>query len=291
MDNSRPLTRESVFAAYALIEPHIHLTPVLTNRTLNRIASKPRQLRPQTPSSSQPPSAHHPTHPKINLFFKCENLQRGGAFKARGAFHALSRLLSSPLTQTAVKQSGVITHSSGNHAQALALAARDFGIRATIVMPTISTPAKIAATKEYGARVVFSGSTAEEREDVVRGLMAQEPGLVLVPPYDAVDIVLGQGTQAVEMEAQAREMVAREPRLSVHGARGGRLDALIAPCGGGGMLSGIATALAGSGTRVFGAEPSFMGADDCRRGLAAHPPTRVVRVSSLTVADGVRTPV
>jgi threonine dehydratase len=191
-----------------------------------------------------------------------------------------------------VRQSGVITHSSGNHAQALALAARTHGVRATIVMPTISTPAKIAGTQGYGARVVFSGSTADEREAVVADLMAKDPGMVLVPPYDAVDIVLGQGTQALELEAQVREMVSAQPELSVHGNKNaGRLDAVIAPCGGGGMLSGIATALAGTGTRVFGAEPSFQGADDARRGLAMVPPQRITHVSSLTVADGVRTPV
>ena len=178
-------------------------------------------------------------------------------------------------------------------------------------MPRISTPAKIKATQGYGARVVFSGSTAEEREAVVAEVMQEERekamrkeegveedlgGPVLVPPYDATDIVLGQGTMGVEMGAQAAELMEREPKLSRHRKEkmqdgSGRLDAVIAPCGGGGMLSGLATAFAGTGTRVFGAEPSYMGADDCRRGLASVPPKRVEKVSSLTVADGVRTPV
>ena len=141
-------------------------------------------------------------------------------------------------------------------------------------MPHISTPAKIAATKGYGARVIFSGSTATERESVVAQLMSEKPGVVLVPPYDAVDIILGQGTMGIELAEQTA------PR---------KLDAVIAPVGGGGMLSGLALAFSGTGTRVFGAEPSFQGADDCKRGLEAG--RRVEHVSSLTIADGVRTPV
>lgn len=266
----------------------------------------------------------------MHLFFKCENYQRIGAFKIRGAFHALSRLSDDQV------RNGVVTHSSGtpfpsplphmranlrlrlpgNHAQALALAARTRGVRAYIVMPTISTPSKIAATKGYGAAVIFSGSTSEEREAVVESVMART-GAVLVPPYDHADIILGQGTMALEMEEQFAELVERRPALSVHdggvdasrrpsrtpGPRAEgegverrrhhppRLDALVAPCGGGGMLAGVATYLSGTGTRVFGAEPSHQAADDCRRGLAASPPARITSVKSLTVADGLRTPV
>ena len=171
-------------------------------------------------------------------------------------------------------------------------------------MPTISTPSKIAATKGYGANVYFSGSTSDEREAVVREVMAKT-GAVLVPPYDHPDIILGQGTMALELEAQAREMVVGEPGLSVH--RGGsrkqdgqsngeidgghaehHLDAVIAPLGGGGMLAGVATALYGTPTRVYAAEPSFQGADDGKRGLEAGK--RVTKVSTLTIADGLRTP-
>lgn len=172
-------------------------------------------------------------------------------------------------------------------------------------MPTISTPSKIAATQGYGAHVYFSGSTSEEREAVVADVI-KETGAVLVPPYDHPDIILGQGTMALELEAQVKEMVEKDASLSVHTRRPnghvngdadmtsrdhevGKLDAVIAPTGGGGMLSGIATALAGTGTLVFGAEPSFEGADDARRSLASG--TRVMKVSSLTVADGLRTPV
>lgn len=258
----RPLTRASVQEAHALIKPLIHLTPVIQCSTLSSLASTP-QTHSTTPSA----------HPKMNLFFKCENLQKAGAFKARGAFHALSRLSDAQLAH------GVVTHSSGNHAQALALAARTRGVAAHIVMPSISTPSKIAATQGYGARVLFSGSTSAEREEVVRGVQ-EETGAVLVPPYDHVDVILGQGTLGLEFEAQVAEML----------GSGGRLDAVIAPCGGGGMLSGVATALFGSGIAVFGAEPRFQGADDARRGLMADPPRRIETVKTLTIADGLRTP-
>jgi len=198
---------------------------------------------------------------------------------------------------------------AGNHAQALALAARTYGIAAHIVMPTISTPSKTAATQGYGAKVYFSGSTSDEREAVVKGVI-KDTGAVLVPPYDHADIILGQGTMALELEEQAKETIDNDSSLSVHyrkssgisgytnslanghtpsTPRPGHLDAIIAPIGGGGMLSGIAIALHGTGTLVFGAEPSFEGADDGRRGLAANE--RIPKVSTLTIADGLRTPV
>ncbi|KAK7509620.1 pyridoxal-phosphate dependent enzyme-domain-containing protein [Phyllosticta citriasiana] len=265
---SPPLTRASVVAAHAAIAPHIHRTPIATSSTLSTFASTP-----QTPDdlAETEYAGMTPAQPRMRLFFKCENQQRVGAFKARGAFHALSRLSDVELGR------GVVTHSSGNHAAALSLAARTRGVPAYIVMPSISTPSKIAATRGYGATIRFSGSTAPEREAVVRDVIA-ETGAILVPPYDHPDIILGQGTLALEFE----EQVATE-------AKGKRLDAVIAPCGGGGMLSGVATALSGTGIRVFGAEPSFEGADDARRGLKLG--RRIEAVKSLTIADGVRTPV
>lgn len=178
-------------------------------------------------------------------------------------------------------------------------------------MPTISAPAKIAATKGYGANVIFSGSTSVEREAVAAKVIA-ETGARLVPPYDHPDIILGQGTLGLELQEQvARMMAAAEEEGQAAGkcsfaapvtrsAAGkedekrtnktkGRLDAIITPCGGGGMLSGVALSCEGTGIAVFGAEPSFQGADDCKRGLEAG--ARVESVSTLTIADGLRTPV
>ena len=190
-------------------------------------------------------------------------------------------------------------------------------------MPKISTPSKIAATKSYGANVIFSGSTSREREAVVAEVMAKT-GAVLVPPYDHPDIILGQGTLALEFQVQAEEMIAASSSHSTtekeeqvrkgqnllqaqcshvvktstvvedencdktKGKRKG-LNSIITPCGGGGMLSGTALSCSGTGIFVFGAEPSFQGADDCRRGLAAGK--RIESVSTLTIADGLRTPV
>ncbi|MCJ1400217.1 hypothetical protein MMC11_003421 [Xylographa trunciseda] len=324
-----PLERSSVEGAHELIKPYIHETPVLTCQTLNDLASTP-----QSPSalSGTHFEGQRPAAPKINFFFKCENYQRIGAFKIRGASYALECLSKDEL------RNGVVTHSSGNHAQALALAARTRHVRAHIVMPTISTPSKIAATQGYGAEVIFSGSTSEEREAVVEDVI-QRTGATLVPPYDHPDIILGQGTMALELEAQVRELVRKDPALSVrskntpHGngsvgagkedngisddrrngnttqhetlpktkgipsacippsQRSGHyphLHAVLAPLGGGGMLSGVATALAPTPTLVFGAEPSFQGADDGRRGLLQHK--RIESVKTLTIADGLRTP-
>ncbi|KAH0615255.1 uncharacterized protein H6S33_000891 [Morchella sextelata] len=211
-----PLTRDSVLSAHALITPHIHRTPVLTSTTLSALASTPT-----TP---------------ITLLFKAENLQKIGAFKIRGATHALARLSDEQL------RNGVVTHSSGNHAQALALAARTasqtrgFPIPAYIIMPRISTPSKIAATRSYGGTVTFSGPTSVEREAATAEVQART-GAVYVPPYDHGNIILGQGTLAVELLEQAAEL-------------GRPLDAIVAPCGGGGMLSGVAVACAGTGEEV-----------------------------------------
>ena len=166
-------------------------------------------------------------------------------------------------------------------------------------MPSISTPTKIAATKSYGARVLFSGSTSVEREAVVDGVV-KESRARLIPPYDHPDIILGQGTLGLEMQGQVESMIAsgREEQEKcsfaekVHG-NGKRvkkgLDAIIAPCGGGGMLSGTALSCEDTGIFVFGAEPEFEGADDCKRGFNSGK--RIENVSTLTIADGLRTPV
>ncbi|KAI7973830.1 hypothetical protein EIK77_001029 [Talaromyces pinophilus] len=152
-------------------------------------------------------------------------------------------------------------------------------------MPSISTPSKIASTQSLGANVVFSGSTEPERTAVMKEIQ-QRTGAIFVPPYDHPDIILGQGTTGLEMEAQFEEAQQQQ---------GKTLDAVFTPIGGGGLNAGVATWFSepakegGKKTLVFGAEPSFEGADDCRRGLAAGQ--RVSAVSSKTIADGLRTPV
>ncbi|TPX15761.1 uncharacterized protein E0L32_000095 [Thyridium curvatum] len=266
----------------------------MTCSTLDRMASSPSpSLSPSGTAGAEADAEPPKPTPNIRLWFKCENLQRVGAFKVRGAFHAVERLRREPgLVESGGWERGVVTHSSGNHAQALALAAREAGIPAHIVMPDISPPVKIAATRGYGANVVFSGPTAAEREAVAARVVA-ETGARLVPPYDHPDIILGQGTLGLELQEQVAEAMeaaagggGHHDPTTTKKKRG--LDAIIAPCGGGGMLSGVALSCEGTGIRVFGAEPSFQGADDARRGVAAG--RRVEAVRTLTVADGLRTP-
>ncbi|QSZ31517.1 hypothetical protein DSL72_001084 [Monilinia vaccinii-corymbosi] len=300
--NSRlPLSRQSVLEAHELIKPHIHFTPVLTSRMIDDIASTPQSVEALKGTEWE---GREPAKPKVRLWFKCENLQRVGAFKVRGAFHALKRLEEEEgrkagrdgkevgFEKGGWREMGVVTHSSGNHAQALALAAREFNIPAHIVMPTISTPSKIAATKGYGAHVRFSGSTSVEREAMVDEVI-KETGAKLVPPYDHPDIIAGQGTMGLELQEQVRglqrERKAERGQEEREKEEEEGLNAIIAPCGGGGMLSGIALSCASTGILVFGAEPSFQGADDGRRGFAQG--SRIERVTTLTIADGLRTPV
>lgn len=178
----------------------------------------------------------------------------------------------------------VDTGQTGNHAQALALAASSLWVHAYIVMPRISTPSKIAGTKSHGADVVFSGSTSDEREAVVADIQ-RKTDAILVPPYDDYNIICGQGTTALEMDEQYGELRGG----GGHEGGGKALDAVITPIGGGGLNSGVATYFADKDTLVFGAEPSHQGGDDCRRGLEEGQ--RVPTVKTLTIADGLRTPV
>lgn len=165
------LTRDSVIAALDLIKSHVHRTPVLTNKTLDDLASAPQDTKCLLGTAWE---GRTPARPVFRLYFKCENLQRIGAFKARGAFHAIERLKSQPgWLESEGRVKGVVTQSSGNHAQALALAARESGIPAHIVMPTVTLPNKVAATKGYGATVYFSGVTAAERQEVAAKVMAE----------------------------------------------------------------------------------------------------------------------
>jgi threonine dehydratase len=200
-----------------------------------------------------------------SVFLKCENLQRMGAFKFRGAYNTISRLTPAALER------GVIAYSSGNHAQAVALVARMLGAPAVIVMPSHAPRPKLEATRGYGAEVVFYDVQGEEREALAARL-AGERGLTLVPPFDHPDIVAGAGTAAVELFEDA-----------------GPMDVLLVPVGGGGLISGSALAadlLCGERCRVIGVEPEA-GDDACR----SFREGRIVRIAPpTTIADGARTP-
>ncbi|WP_238444020.1 threo-3-hydroxy-L-aspartate ammonia-lyase [Salsipaludibacter albus] len=198
------------------------------------------------------------------VVFKCENLQRMGAFKFRGAFNALSRF------DERQRDAGVVTFSSGNHAQAIALSARELGMPATIVMPTDAPASKVAATKGYGGQVVTYDRYTEDREAIGRR-MATERGMTLVPPYDHPDIIAGQGTAALELFEEV-----------------GTLDALFVPLGGGGLLAGTAlsTRQLAPDCRLYGVEPAA--GDDGQQSLRSG---HVVRIDPpRTIADGAATP-
>ena len=225
--------------ARARLEGVAHHTPVATSRTLDRRLG-------------------------ARVFLKCENLQRAGAFKLRGAHCMISRL---PEDQ---RRRGVVAYSSGNHAQAVALVAREIGIPATIVMPSSAPQAKIQATRDYGAEIAFYDQAGEGREAMAERL-ARARGLVLVPPFDHPDIVSGQGTAALELFEDA-----------------GPMDLLLVPVGGGGLISGAALAAMAlaPGCRVIGVEPDA--GDDGVRSFQSGQLTRVE--SRQTIADGARTP-
>jgi threo-3-hydroxy-L-aspartate ammonia-lyase len=228
-----------VETAAARIAGRVHRTPVLTSRQLDREVG-------------------------CQVVAKAEHLQRVGAFKARGAFNALLAL------DEATRARGVIAVSSGNHAQAVALAAAETGALAVVVMPEGSNPAKVAATRAYGAEVITAGVTGGTREQVVRRLAA-ERGLHLVHPFDDFDVMAGQGTAALELLEDA-----------------GELDVVLVPVGGGGLLSGTAAAVKGRSpaTRVVGVEPAVSG--KVRKSLAAGHRVALPH-SPATLADGVRT--
>ncbi|MGH7558930.1 MAG: threonine ammonia-lyase [Gemmatimonadota bacterium] len=214
----------------------MHRTPVLTSRLLNERCGR-------------------------ELFFKCENLQRAGAFKIRGATNRIRSL--SPKE----RERGVVAFSSGNHAQAVALAAREAGVDAIIVMPADAPRAKRKATRAYGARVIEYDRFVDDREEMARQIVEEE-ARVLVPPYDDPLVMAGQGTAALELLEDVPD-----------------LEAVVVPVGGGGLLAGTATAAARfEGVRVFGAEPA--GADDTVRSLEVGQRVRVDAPD--TIADGAR---
>jgi len=228
-----------VKAAQKRIEGHAHVTPVMTSQTLNDITG-------------------------ARIFLKCENFQPMCAFKFRGAFNAMSQLTEEQ------KKRGVITYSSGNHAQAVALVGRLLGIRTVVVMPDNAPEIKRTATEAYGATVVGYDPEETTREKICRAL-ENKHGHTLVPPYDHINIVAGQGTAAMELLQEVKT-----------------LDMLLVPCGGGGLLSGCAVAAKGMNPhcRVIGIEPEL--ADDATKSFQTgklhtvkNPPT---------IADGTRTP-
>jgi len=231
-------TFSDVEAAAERLRGVAHITPVMRSQTLDhRLGAK--------------------------VVFKCENLQRMGAFKFRGAYNALSRF---DATQ---RKAGVITFSSGNHAQAIALSAKLLDMPAVIVMPEDAPQAKLAATRAYGAEVVMYDRYKQDREALTRDL-AQQRGLTLIPPYDHPDVIAGQGTAALELIQQA-----------------GELDVLLVPLGGGGLLSGSALAARATSPqcKIYGVEPEA--GNDGQQSLRAG---QIVHIQTpQTIADGAQT--
>lgn len=214
-----------------------HRTPVLTSRSFDALAG-------------------------ANVFFKCENFQRGGAFKIRGASNFIYSIPKDQLPR------GVVAYSSGNHAQAVAIAAASVGTAATIVMPTDAPKSKIAATRGYGAQIVFYDRAKEDREEVGKRV-AEESGATLVPPYDHPWTIAGQGTAALELLSDVPD-----------------LDALVVPVGGGGLISGssIAAKALRPGLRIFGVEPE----DGNDTYLSLRAGRRIEIPPPRTIADGLR---
>jgi threonine dehydratase len=240
-DPSAPVlpTANDVRSAAERLRGVAHRTPVMRSRTLDeRLGAR--------------------------VFFKCENLQRAGAFKFRGAYNAVSRLTDGERAR------GVLTYSSGNHAQAVALTGRILGVAVTVVMPDDAPASKVQATRGYGAEVILYDKEKQTREELAAELQ-QVRGMSLIPPYDYADVVAGQGTAALELLEEA-----------------GSLDVLLAPCGGGGLLSGsaLAAGAVSPGCRVMGVEPEL--ADDATRTFRTGTLQRVHNPP--TIADGLRTP-
>ncbi|MGW2046311.1 threo-3-hydroxy-L-aspartate ammonia-lyase [Streptomyces sp. NPDC001858] len=230
-----PITLDDVRDAAARLKGVAHRTPVLRSRTLDRIVG-------------------------AEVLLKCENFQRVGAFKFRGAYNAASRLTPAQLAR------GIAAYSSGNHAQAVALAARELGATAVIVMPEDAPRSKRAATEGYGAEIVTYDRYTGDRVAITEALAA-ERGLTVIPPYEHPHVMAGQGTAALELLEEA-----------------GELDALLTPVGGGGLIAGSATAVKGlrPGIRVVGVEPEA--GDDTKRSLEAG--RRIEIPVPRTIADG-----
>ncbi len=233
------VTFTDVLDAAKRIASRVHRTPVATSRTLDAVTG-------------------------ARCLLKCENLQRGGAFKIRGATNALLQL------DAPARARGVLTFSSGNHAQALALAGRDLGVPVAVVMPANAPAAKRVATQGYGGEVILADPAEQDREALARRL-SEERGVPVVPPYDHPHIIAGQGTATCELFEDA-----------------GPVDLLLVPCGGGGLISGTAVAAKAlaPGCRVIGVEPEA--GDDGTRSFKTGV-MQTVRNPD-TIADGARTP-
>jgi threonine dehydratase len=231
------LTIDMINAARDRITSRIHRTPVITSRLFNEVAGK-------------------------QVFFKCENFQRAGAFKIRGASNKIQSLTHDE------KQRGIVAFSSGNHAQAVALAGREAGVRVVVAMPDDAPKAKVAATRDYGAEIIFYDRHSQDREKFALDL-AEREGLVMVPPYDDYLILAGQATCGLEFLEDTPD-----------------IDCLLAPCSGGGLFAGVATAVKNINPKIrcFPVEPDT--ADDTRQSFVkgervSIPPPR-------TIADGLR---
>jgi threonine dehydratase len=229
---------EQIKAAKKRLKGYANITPIMSSRTLNQMVG-------------------------ADVYFKCENFQRTGAFKFRGAFNSISQLSEKD------KAYGIITYSSGNHAQAVALVGRMLNIKTKTVMPNNASATKRAATEEYGAMIVEYDPEKTTREAVAKELEALK-GYTLIPPFDHKDVIAGQGTAALEMFEEI-----------------GNLDMLLVPCGGGGLLSGSAIAARGMSPncKVIGIEPML--ADDATKSFQ----TRILHSvkNPSTIADGTRT--
>lgn len=231
------LNIETIQAARERIGSRIHRTPIITSRQFNEAAGK-------------------------EVFFKCENFQRAGAFKIRGATNRIQSLT------PAEKQQGIVAFSSGNHAQAVALAGREAGVRVLVAMPEDAPAAKVAATRGYGAEVVFYDRHKQDREAFALDL-AERERLVMVPPYDDYFVLAGQGTCGLEMLEEVPD-----------------LDCVLVPCSGGGLFAGVATAAKSLNPKIrcFPVEPAT--ADDTRQSLIKGE--RVSIPPPPTIADGLR---
>lgn len=230
---------DDILLARERLDGHAHITPIVTSRTLDALVG-------------------------ASVFLKCENFQRMGAFKFRGAWNAISRLSAEERAR------GVLAYSSGNHAQAVALVGRLLGVATTIVMPADAPRIKLAATRGYGATVVTYDPATQRREEVAAALQTAH-GYALIPPFDHLDVIAGQGTLALELFDQV-----------------GDLDALLVPVGGGGLIAGCAVAAHGRcpTCRVVGVEPAL--GDDATRSFYSGVLQTVT--NSRTIADGTRTP-